>query len=937
MAEAGIGSSISKEVVAQIEARKRIVRKTTLRSSDDLLFLNSKTGWVRLSSGINTITDEEAQTLRNAPDSRYTIKGDNKLAGFNILQGGMLNPNRSTREGIDVSGIDVTESAGNRGAYENRVNSTGIRPMPGITGMTVQSKGTFGTLREAEVQLSAWTLEDFEIIERIYLRPGFTMVLEWGHSLYVGNDDTLEKDNIESLGTGFFKAGVKMVDILKTVQSNRKKSSNNYEAMVGYCKNFSWTYKPNGEYECTVSLVSTGEILESLKMLIDPRERGVPSSEMEDHTSEEGKEQKKSPFHFLFNKLSKISDNPFTIKEHLASESPSMGARLEEATGYYDNIDYKDHPNSSFYNDVEIDTHWLPLRFYLDVFNRYFAMVDESKDKEKDDDYGIVKFNTAYKDVNDVYISSKFITIPEHFSIDPTVCVLAHKHIRPKGSGKISWFGAVKNIWMNIDSQSPKQEYDDVLNILIPVPYVKGILDSAMGEDYELSKSALEIFQEILTGINTALGGINDLSLHYDEEHRGGTYFVIDRNSIKETVLPTLTLAGIDSIFTNITISSKLSNEIGSNIAIAAQGSAQDYSENVENLLNWNPNTIDRVRPIRSTSEKKKTKTQIVDEEQNRKDIEKEKVENNKQWVEDVAEFFQSFSGGGWKDSEIQAAKTNHRKYIVHYLNNPIAGKTKTSEAPIPVELSLTLEGLGGLKIGETFTVGSGILPSKYQGKFGYIITGLSHEVSNGGWSTTIKTQFYSIKKQDKKGISSDSTAPRTVIDFVTGKEVTYSVNTSEKGTGKKTTKVIDGVKYTNGEIPEDKLRFINKWKEYKGSISSDKGRVRFYVRASHALDKLLAAATAEKVYLKINSAYRTYEDQVATKKTYGSNAATPGNSNHGFGLAVDFSRNGEKLHPRMTQYEWLQKNATKFGFKRLKYNPKHPESWEAWHWEFQL
>ena len=56
----GVGSKISNEVVAQTEARKAIVGKKTGRTSDDLLYLNSKTGWIRLSSGVNTITDEEA-------------------------------------------------------------------------------------------------------------------------------------------------------------------------------------------------------------------------------------------------------------------------------------------------------------------------------------------------------------------------------------------------------------------------------------------------------------------------------------------------------------------------------------------------------------------------------------------------------------------------------------------------------------------------------------------------------------------------------------------------------------------------------------------------------------------------------------------------------------------------------------------------------------
>ncbi len=102
MAEESIGSKISDEVVAQIEARKAIVSKQTGRTNDDLLYLNSKTAWVRLSSGINTITDEEAAQFLDQKN-RLKISGDGRLAEYNVLQGGVLNPNRTLRQGINIS------------------------------------------------------------------------------------------------------------------------------------------------------------------------------------------------------------------------------------------------------------------------------------------------------------------------------------------------------------------------------------------------------------------------------------------------------------------------------------------------------------------------------------------------------------------------------------------------------------------------------------------------------------------------------------------------------------------------------------------------------------------------------------------------------------------------------------------------------------------
>lgn len=903
MAE-GIGSSVRKALVDQIEARKRIVGKKTGRTSDDLLYLNSKTAWVRLSSGVNTITDEEAQLFREQ-NGRKSVQGSNVLAGTNILQGGLLDPNRGLREGINFA-----NSYNQNTAYNNRANNTGIRPMPGITGFSVASKNTYGTLREAELKISVWTLEDFEMIERIYLRPGFTMLVEWGHSLYVKNNGSIEK-NIKTVGNKFFANGISMSQLLKEVAQIREDSNFNYEGMVGYVKNFSWNYQPTGEYQCTVTVISTGEILDSLKVRISPTLRGIPPSEFAPSTDDKGKEQRKSPYHFFFDRLEEVSSATFT-KTELASASPDLGARLLDFRGFYKEVEAEDHPDAPWYGDKKIKHYWLPLRVYLDIFNKYITQVDTSKVKDSED-YATVKFNTDYTK------SSKFLTIPEHFSIDPTVCALAYKHKKPEVvAGDV--FGDIEPIVGNIDSYPPTNGYDDVLNILIASPFVKGIMDAALGEDYESSKGVTEVFKEILSGVNTALGGINDLDLYFDEDEN--TYYVIDRNNTPKEKVPEFTVAGIDSIFTGVSIESKITNNISSQISIAAQGSAQSFTENVENILEWNPNVIDRVKPVRDPSEK---------DTQGQAALKEEKEVEWKDWYDDVVNFFGEFNGTGYEDSDMQAAKTLHKEYItywLYYIN------TTTGDPPpglVPVELSLQLEGLGGFKIGQSFAISSGILPAKYQGKFGYIITGLNHNIDNNKWLTDIRTQFYLIGKNSPQGIPAGQGRPFPTVD----PDKRSSIPTSKVTGG--TSKTIDGVTYKNGQVPDNKLRYINNWKSYKGAVGSDNGKIRLFDKASRALDQLLAAAEAQNIKFKINSAYRTYEDQVAVKQKYGANAATPGRSNHGFGLAVDFAAGPglRKLNSKDTQYKWLLVNASKYGFRRIPWGAKG-EDWEAWHWEYQ-
>lgn len=908
MAE-GVGSKISNEVVAQIEARKAIVGKKTGRTSDDLLYLNSKTGWIRLSSGVNTITEEEADQFLEQ-EGRIEIIGDSRLAGYNVLQGGILNPNRTLREGIDTSPTTTAEdiSLSNKAAYQNRVNSTGIRPMPGITGLSVQSKNTYGTLREAEVKIMVWTLEDFEMIEKIYLRPGFTMLLEWGHTLYVTNGGSVEK-NIKTVGNKFFRPGITMSQILDEIVDFRKSSDYNYEGMIGYVKNFSWNYRPDGGYECSVNIISTGEILDSLKMRINPKLK-IEAEEFAPKSSEKGKEQQKSPFHFFFNALEPITSPKFT-REDLSGTSPNLYKNLQDFTGYYREVESEDHPDSAWYGDKNIKHYWMPLRVYLEAFNKYIVPVDNTK-SQTDPNYGITKFNVDYTK------STKFLTVPEHFSIDPTICVLARKHKKPDVvAGDV--FGEVDVVVNNL--VKPTNDYDDVLNILVASPFVKGILDAAFGEDYESEKGSTEIMQEILGGINTALGGINDLSISYEEEIEGGTFFIIDRNNTPRDVPPTLTLAGIDSIFTNISISSKISNEIGSNIAIAAQGSAQNFSENVENILKWNPNVIDRVRP---------TKDDRTKNIEGKAEVAKEQEIDKEEWYEDVVSFFVEFNGRGYKDSDMQAAKTQHKDYIKYWLYYNNYQEGNPPPGLVPVELSLQLEGIGGMKIGQSFKIKSGILPAKYQDKFGYIITGLGHSIENNRWLTDIKTQFYLTEGGKPKGIPAGQSRTGAVVDYAEAKPTP----TSTAGGG--TSKTIEGTKYKNGEIPEDKLRYINNWKKYVGAIQSDGGRIRLYTKASRALDDLLAAAETARITFKINSAYRTLQDQqrVRAKNCTPSGVcnpptARPGTSNHGFGIAVDFAnKNGAKLSEGMAEYKWLAANGPSYGFRRIRS--------EAWHWEYQ-
>jgi hypothetical protein len=212
--------------------------------------LNSRSAWVRMTSGVNT------------RDSKGAIT--NELAKKYVLQGGILNVNTVT-ENKKVTDTFTLRSGlgGASNAYSNLTaggvtNRLGIKPMPGITNVSIQSKGAYGSLQEATVSFVCWDIRQLEELELLYMRPGYTVLFEmgWDYARAKGElprYDILNKENLV-LNDGF-----------KQIYELIEESDGNYNALLGYVKNYNWSARDDGGYDCTTSIISLGEVLESLK------------------------------------------------------------------------------------------------------------------------------------------------------------------------------------------------------------------------------------------------------------------------------------------------------------------------------------------------------------------------------------------------------------------------------------------------------------------------------------------------------------------------------------------------------------------------------------------------------------------------------------------------------------------------------------------------
>ena len=252
-----IGEVFEEYVQNQIYARQLVLGKS-YRTPDEIAYSLNKTAFIRLTSGIDISESKleelgfKDKNLLNAGLAKYLTLSNQSFrespsSPITYTQGVGYSP--SSSYGFGITDATTTEL--------NNLTSYGYVPPPGITSADVKSKNR-GSLREATVQISCHNLQQFKIIETLFLRLKFSVLLEWGHSVYYDSTDKNNPvlvSNDKNLSNWFLKSHSQQ-EILNKIEDYRKESFGNYDAFFGFVKNFSWTLKPDGGYEITVSLVS---------------------------------------------------------------------------------------------------------------------------------------------------------------------------------------------------------------------------------------------------------------------------------------------------------------------------------------------------------------------------------------------------------------------------------------------------------------------------------------------------------------------------------------------------------------------------------------------------------------------------------------------------------------------------------------------------------
>ena len=90
--------------------------------------------------------------------------------------------------------------------------------MPGITSADIKYRNR-GSVRETTVNIKAYNKTQFNIIDLLYLRLGYTVLLEWGWAPYIDNSGNIKND------IQFYNSNLSSCNTLQCFFSNSNLSS----------------------------------------------------------------------------------------------------------------------------------------------------------------------------------------------------------------------------------------------------------------------------------------------------------------------------------------------------------------------------------------------------------------------------------------------------------------------------------------------------------------------------------------------------------------------------------------------------------------------------------------------------------------------------------------------------------------------------------------
>jgi hypothetical protein len=825
--------TLADSIQTQLRARTLVVRgvnddnpsNVTRNNRSGLLpWYLSKNAWVKMSSftdyndgpvyfdgsGSVLVDTTKGNYVGNDLGKKYVLFGGSLYfrSGSNIsqevLRHGVATPNA-------VYGGDI-DKAGKSGINHPYFRQMGIRPMPGITGVELRTLGAYGSIFETTVRFNCWDTHQLNELELLYMRPGYSVLLEWGWSQYLNYDDSLvgSKNTLPEskitpqtyIGGTIdpFDSTLTQEKVYQSLENLRGKYRHNYDGMLGYVKNFKWKLRRDGGYDCETVLISMGEVINTVKMSTNANTLRNDTSINLDSVNDSYvyDDYENILLSLKANEEGLVNYASGTLAFQTLDESQYSGSwnydinyvPFSNITSKLTNSGYPDQaeriksqpyfkyvisdPNGDSYVGDKYE--YITLDVWLAIIGSYCNLKQKSKSGKVSD---IVKLlvptDTDY-----------CLAGPDSISIDAGVCLVKNQGafatefgvlyipnfktksngINPPVFGRDPVKRDTTNVYLNDNSLqffNKTAKNGQLKNILLNVDLLLGVYRSMKSSDYDNGVVMVDYIKSVMHKVSTSLGGLNNFIVS-TAGPRQNTAKIVDTYYLNRQPKDTFyefDLLGLGSICKNVDIESQIFENQSTIVGIAAQSKANLGDVYNSSQVYLNAGLTDRLSKEKGQGDEITTNSSGSYFFNNEKSTFYRKVLQLMVYARD---YVVGTGGDTVLQREGGSVGTDVNSTFLINQNDRSLSTPSTIlkqsllrfdgdlgfKALIPFKLRITLEGIGGVVVGQIFRIKQNVIPKNYYDKnLGFVITQINHSLKDNQWETTLETQICIL--EDKK------------------------------------------------------------------------------------------------------------------------------------------------------------------------------------------
>ena len=826
-----IGEPFLKYVGDQINVRQKVHGSgltESNRTQQQIQYLNGRNSWVKVASSVSIDDISRLTNIGFTEQEAKSFKGTSLAQEYVLFNG--TSTARDPLQRFGVSQKDNKLTGANYGTAGS--DEFGLQAMPGITGFSV-AHNNLGSIRTGEVTIRANSRRQFNILELLYVRLGYSILVEWGNGVYFDNDNNFKSMGqtlIDDVSKGWFAQNeTTHLEFFSQINKVKKQYQGNYDAFFCKVQNFDWSFNPDGYYEIKLSLVSLGDIIESLKINNLTKDNIIPEK-----NPTEAQTNKSNLFNFLYCKkqfLEQGNQQGNQSKNYVSvSNTLSSTANQQTTTSNLGRTIFTSASSKQNYVRLGTFLQWLekniiPFYEYGDKSEPMLAINTTDRNYMRNfpglvstnpsicfmrNNLPIDSYGDLIGDINNTkVILDKFYLITQEVDSEGS-----NNQNVPTEEEANSESEFQDPLLTGNFSNSPgaKKFTDDYLGRIVNLYLNFDFIDQVLNSNKEsiLNQDLYSFFKSLCSGINSCFGGYINLEPIIQNEK---ILVIVDRNLNARTnkegeVLneseksPTINMYGYDlsnntsNFVKDFSFNTKISKDLATMIAIGATANNQSNLEVSNFFNNLNRGLVDRFaqKVIDGEKEDKKTEEEKLECASDKKpaitkkisykinhsaniglgpvaggtltteeiEVTDEKKDGDTEYEpvledfwfnyttylanqfgtertgQDVSRYFTSETEMSSKGSSLLLNYLKEYQKVIQYQTQDSLSLQSGMIGFIPIDINLTLDGIGGIKIYNQLVIDSRFLPQGYPEKVEFIVKGVEHKVSNNDWTTVI-------------------------------------------------------------------------------------------------------------------------------------------------------------------------------------------------------